>query len=424
MKKALLWFQQDLRLHDNLLLDWVIHNSYEALAVWFVPEDLTPQQKWFQVQSALLLKDSLQKHGMPLYLLMGPPDLGISALAAHLQIEILLTQTSFNSRDDNLLEAVSAGLKNVEIKNLPQQTLIHPDDLPFAIEDMPEVFSKFRRLVEKKWKIRPTVATEAGKYQALTNELPSGLKQFQQNDLAPAEPPYGFQPGEAAALLHLKEYIWDQKSIQHYKLTRNGMIEKSDSSKISIWLSNGTLSVRRVYEEIKNFESQYGENESTQWLIMELLWRDYFKFLSLKIGEKIFLVNGLDNSDRKWRKDAKVFQQWKTGSTGAPFVDANMIELSLTGWMSNRGRQNVASFLAKTLNVDWTLGASYFESQLLDYDAESNWGNWLYLSGQGTDPRDRIFNVEKQAEFYDPQGEYQKLWLSKTRPSSLGNEPA
>lgn len=424
MKKALLWFQQDLRLHDNLLLDWVTHNPCEALAVWFVPENLTPQQKWFQVQSALLLKDSLQKQGLPFYLLMGPPDEGIPALTAHFQIEVLLTQTSFNYRDDNVLEAVSAGLKNIEILNLPQQTLIYPADLPFAIADMPEVFSKFRRLVEKNWKIRPTVATEAGKYQALAAELPSDLKQFQPKDLTPAQLPYGFQPGEAAALLHLKEYIWDQKAIQHYKLTRNGMIEKSDSSKISIWLSNGTLSVRRVYEEIKDFESQHGENESTQWLIMELLWRDYFKFLSLKIGEKIFLVNGLDNSDRKWRKDAKVFQQWKSGYTGSAFVDANMIELNLTGWMSNRGRQNVASFLAKTLNIDWTLGAAYFESQLLDYDAESNWGNWLYLSGQGTDPRDRVFNVEKQAEFYDSQGEYQKLWLSKPRNSNSGNGPA
>lgn len=413
--KALLWFQKDLRLRDNLLLDWAVQNPCEVLAVWFVPENLTPQKKWFQIKSALIFKDALEKKGLPLYLLRGPPEQGIQDLVSHFQINTVLAQTSFNFRDDKVYEAVQTGLKDIHFVQLPQQTLIHPDDVPFTIKEMPEVFSKFRRLVEKKWMIRPTLQTESGKYAAIAGQLPAGTQQFKDSDMTRAELPYGFEPGEAAALLHLQDFIWDKKAILHYKLTRNGMIEKFDSSKISIWLSNGTLSVRRVYEEIKSFEAQHGENESTQWLIMELLWRDYFKFLSLKISEKIFLVNGLDNSDRKWRRETKAFQQWQNGYIGAAFVDANMRELNLTGWMSNRGRQNVASYLAKTMGIDWTWGAAYFESQLLDYDAESNWGNWLYLSGQGTDPRDRIFNVEKQAEFYDSKGAYQKLWLSKPR---------
>lgn len=88
-----------------------------------------------------------------------------------------------------------------------------------------------------------------------------------------------------------------------------------------------------------------------------------------------------------------------------------MIELKKTGWMSNRGRQNVASFFAKNQKLDWRVGAAYFESILVDYDVHSNYGNWMYVSGVGNDPRDRIFNVKSQAERYDPNHKFRQLWL-------------
>jgi len=91
-----------------------------------------------------------------------------------------------------------------------------------------------------------------------------------------------------------------------------------------------------------------------------------------------------------------------------------MIEIKKTGWMSNRGRQNVASFFAKELMLDWRIGAAYFESMLIDYDVHSNYGNWMYVAGVGNDPRDRTFNVDLQAKRYDPQNKYQCLWLQQT----------
>lgn len=98
--------------------------------------------------------------------------------------------------------------------------------------------------------------------------------------------------------------------------------------------------------------------------------------------------------------------------TGYPLVDANLKELFQTGWMSNRGRQNVASFMAKILQLDWRFGAALFEHFLIDYDVSSNYGNWQYISGVGVDPReDRIFNVTLQAKKYDEKGEYIKHWL-------------
>lgn len=92
-----------------------------------------------------------------------------------------------------------------------------------------------------------------------------------------------------------------------------------------------------------------------------------------------------------------------------------MTELNQTGWMSNRGRQNVASYLAKIVKIDWRLGAAYFEKKLIDYDASSNWGNWAYLAGVGQDPRDRIFNTASQAQRYDKEGHYRRLWLKDSK---------
>ena len=107
------------------------------------------------------------------------------------------------------------------------------------------------------------------------------------------------------------------------------------------------------------------------------------------------------------------FARWCNAETGDDFIDANMAELNSTGWLSNRGRQNVASYLAKEVNVPWQYGAEYFERMLLDYDVASNWGNWAYLAGVGQDPRNRKFNSARQAEIYDPEAEYRRKWLAR-----------
>jgi len=113
-----------------------------------------------------------------------------------------------------------------------------------------------------------------------------------------------------------------------------------------------------------------------------------------------------------WKSDREVFEKWRRGETGVRFVDANMKELLQTGYMSNRGRQNVASYLTKVLGINWTFGAAWFESQLIDYDPRINWLKWAYVAGVGNDPRqDRYFSIESQVKKYDPRGDYMKRWL-------------
>ena len=128
--------------------------------------------------------------------------------------------------------------------------------------------------------------------------------------------------------------------------------------------------------------------------------------------DKFFNKDGIYGEDKEWSDDQDILLNWINGKTNEPFVNANMIELSQTGFMSNRGRQNVSNYLTKELKIDWRIGAEYFESMLIDYDVHSNYGNWMYVSGVGNDIRDRKFNVKWQSEKYDPKMKYQNLWLN------------
>jgi deoxyribodipyrimidine photo-lyase len=160
--------------------------------------------------------------------------------------------------------------------------------------------------------------------------------------------------------------MWETDSLRAYKQTRNGLIGEGYSSRLSSWLALGSLSPRVVYAEIRRYERERVNNESTYWLFFELLWRDFFAFVAERWGRRIFAKGGVQGRPRTYRNDRDVFENWKAGRTGQPFVDANLRELAATGYMSNRGRQNAASYLAHDLSIDWRWGAAWVESALLD----------------------------------------------------------
>ena len=225
---------------------------------------------------------------------------------------------------------------------------------------------------------------------------------------------FPFTGGESSGLARLQDYLWTTHSVATYKETRNGLVGKNYSTKFSPWLANGSLSPRMIHDQIKKYERAEVANQSTYWVLFELIWRDYFKFVCLKFGDRVFHRSGILGQDQPWSQNKEQFTAWAEGRTGVPFVDANMRELKRTGWMSNRGRQNVASFLVKDLGLDWRLGAEWFESQLLDHDVCSNYGNWNYAAGIGNDPREnRKFNMIKQAMDYDGEGKFVRLWVEE-----------
>ncbi|KAA0148425.1 hypothetical protein FNF29_06643 [Cafeteria roenbergensis] len=221
--------------------------------------------------------------------------------------------------------------------------------------------------------------------------------------------------GETAALARLRLYLWDEDRLREYKQTRNGMAGQGFSSKLSPWLAVGALSPRQVAAEVARYERERVANESTYWLLFELLWRDYFRFACIGWGSDVFRLAGPKRAldpGRGWSRDPAVWGPWTRAQTGYPLVDACMRELTQSGFMSNRGRQNVASFLARDLEADWRVGAEWFESLLADHDPCSNYGNWTYVAGVGADPReDRYFSIPKQARNYDGHGTFMRLWL-------------
>lgn len=285
------------------------------------------------------------------------------------------------------------------------------DELPMAGAEWPMSFSEFRRKVEKE--MGPVASLDA------PTSLPPPPSGFDFS--LPASPEHDaglFEGGEAAGRKRLNDYVFGQCHVLSYKQTRNGMLSYDDSTRFSPWLANGCLSVRRAWSEVELFEADVEANESTYWVKFELLWREYFRWLMDATGSALFRPEGLATATPDCRPDAQRLQAWRDGATGVPLVDAAMRELAATGYMSNRARQNAASFLVKDLAQDWREGAAWFEHQLVDYDVASNWGNWAYQAGTGTDTRNRWFNVVGQARRYDPNAEYLAHWLPELRELS------
>uniref|UniRef100_A0A3Q3WT40 Cryptochrome DASH n=1 Tax=Mola mola TaxID=94237 RepID=A0A3Q3WT40_MOLML len=424
--------RNDLRLVDNELFHWAQRNAEHIVPLYcFDPQHYLgtynynlpktgPFRLRFLLESIRDLRNTLLNKGSNLVVRRGKPEevvadlikqLGsVSSVAFHEEV------TSEELNVEKRVKDVCAQMK-VKVHTCWGSTLYHRDDLPFHhICRLPDVYTQFRKAVETQSRVRHLFPTPEQ-----LKPLPQGLEEGAiptAADLQQTEPetdPRSAFPcsgGESQALARLKHYFWNTDAVATYKETRNGLIGVDYSTKFAPWLALGCISPRYIYHQIKQYERERTANQSTYWVIFELLWRDYFKFVGAKYGNRLFQIRGLQDKSLPWKRDMKLFNAWKEGRTGVPFVDANMRELAMTGFMSNRGRQNVASFLTKDLGLDWRMGAEWFEYLLIDYDVCSNYGNWLYSAGIGNDPREnRKFNMIKQGLDYDNNGDYIRQWV-------------
>lgn len=422
---GLIWFRNDLRTIDNHSLYNACRENEKVIGIYCLdprhfettPFGFKKTEKFrtkFLLQTLNELQQNLLEKNIRLLIYYGYPEQLIPEISAKYKIDTIYSQNEWTSEEISVEQEIR-NLITVNWKTYYDQFLFHPDDVPF--DDwgkIPEVFTDFRKQLEKKIRVRPTVSISAKPQSNLIEEttpIPGledlGLEDFKQ----PEKTAFPFKGGEIQAKKRIKEYFWDSNKLSVYKKTRNGLVGKNYSSKLSAWLANGSISARTIYWEVQQYEKKIEKNEDTYWLIFELIWRDYFKYISLKHGNKLFKLSGILEKEYKWNQNSKALNQWINGNTTEHFVNANMIEIQKTGWMSNRGRQNVASYWAKEWEQDWRIGAAYFESLLIDYDVHSNYGNWIYNAGVGNDPRDRKFNIKRQAELYDADGKFQKMWL-------------
>jgi deoxyribodipyrimidine photo-lyase len=439
MPTTLYWFRNDLRLQDHpallqaaahatahgqaLLLVYVHEPDQNAPTAWGFRR-MGPHRRRFVADTLQDLHSSLQSLGQTLVLLHGPASDTLTDCARRVNANTVFCEDIAAPEEQAQVQALrDAGLT---VNTVWQSSLLEPADLPFDVADLPQVFTTFRQRVEAAG-IQPhppvPVPTQLPappdvELQTLCGCFGSPAELLQAPEGHDAHERSNFpytlphcQGGETSALAHLQSYLtppWPDR----YKQTRNALQGQHTSSHWSPWLATGALSVRTIWAALQTYEQQHGATDGTYWLWFELLWRDNFRFLHLQHGRQLYAARGLSQLPRP-SHFPKDFQRWCDGDTGEPIVDAGMRELACTGYTSNRMRQIVASYLVHDLACDWRSGAAWFESQLVDFDVYSNQGNWLYVSGRGTDPRQgRRFNPVKQTQDHDPQGRYRKQWLS------------
>lgn len=354
---------------------------------------------------------------------------------------------------------------------------VHSRDLPFKdIADLPNVYTTYRKSLEPLRERPRTQLPTPTELPPLPPNIPAQKAPFKipstwdgllsaimtplemDPTCALTEPPiwptdaqsaHPFSGGEENGLDRIAHLI-RSGAMSSYKATRNGMLGLDFSTKLSAYLAQGHITARQVHWAMKDFEEGQGEgkgiagygkgeNDGTAAVRFELLWRDYMRLCMRKFGHKMFALYGIQPHrkcqddqpiyKKKWRmihkpngagddpkKTMETFQRFRSGRTGVGLIDASNRELFCTGYTSNRARQNVASFLSSHLDIDWRIGAEWYEMLLIDYDVASNWGNWQYVAGVGNDPRQgRVFNPVKQAFDYDGNGEYIKAWVPELR---------
>lgn len=339
---------------------------------------------------------------------------GLSASCAALGIPLLCFPELSTS---NALEKLAPLLHPNALTYGEQSRLF--TDWPLPKAGFPKVFSEFRRRIQA----RPEPPLAAPDLSGLASELlawPSSWLQpppADRSSKAGGDPrsAFPFAGDEASGLARLQHYVFDSEGLRRYKATRNQLVGTEFSSKFSPFLSIGSLSVRRIWQALEAHEARFGPGEGCDWMKQELLWREFFLWSEQAHGEAYYSAGGIQGRQLDAEADRECFQRWTQANCGHPLIDAQLRELNATGYLSNRGRQWVASHFVNSLRLPWTWGARYFEWMLVDADPALNAGNWAYLAGVGSDPRSfggspRQFDLEWQAQRYDPTGEHLKRW--------------
>ena len=437
MKKIGLYlFTNDLRINDNTLLYQASQSVDELLCVVIEPklsaysvrlsqeEHNGAHRHLFIKQAIDALTLNLARLGQRLDVLDRNTSENLVQIIKTQQVTHFFSSSHCAHDERQLIENTLSECPNLLISQQHHTTLFESDAFPFELTKLPRSFTKFRLQVE-----RLDVNSEENVITCLPPAPQTATECYRESITELNDSKTGdYIGGETAGLTHLENYF-SHDYAGTYKQTRNALDGIDNSTKFSPWLALGCVSPKTIYRHLKQFEAHRGANDSTYWIYFELLWREYFYWKCLTLGTSLFGWDSNDLSNEQFldTNAGSSFARWKSGNTNYPIVDACMRQLNSTGYMSNRGRQLVASCLIHELGIDWRHGAAYFESQLIDYDVASNWGNWAYIAGalnsqatQNANKRNaanqsqsksRHFNLVKQTEMYDPDHTFIKKWL-------------
>ncbi|CAG4989001.1 Cryptochrome DASH [Dyadobacter sp. CECT 9275] len=394
-QRIIFWFRNDLRLHDNEALYQAAKNSYEIVPVYvFDPRQFETTRLGFRrtgafraqliIESVAELRNRLKALGADLLIRVGEPEKIIAQLAEDYHADYVYTTKKIGPKETRIESLLSKNLKihNVDIKLFWIDTLLNVQDLPFSIAKLPHGFDSYWQMVKDRLPVK-TILPAPEKL-----HLPSDYDP----GLMPEVPSLGFQPdeisetytgeipqgGENTGLELLSQLVNELK-----QGTSSATYDHITDSRLSLWIALGCVSARQIYTQLAKLpEKTPGRNET----IKNLFERDYAHFTLLKYGPRLFKPSGIKHLfEHRWNNDPVIFEKWKLGETENPEINKIMLKLKATGYPNLAERYQAANYLVNELDINWTWGATYFESLLLDYDVAVSWGRWNQVAKVGVE---------------------------------------
>lgn len=415
LENGLFIFRRDFRIIDNITLNLLNSKCKNIYAIFiFTPEQVGKNNEFksnncvqFMIESLQDLENEIKNNGGKLYFFYGDNNKIINKCIKEFNIDIVgfnLDITPFaKKRDEDIINICQT--YNIVIECNYDYYLFKPDEITTGSGEPYQKYTPYYEKAVKK-KIPPPENKKKINFKksniSLSEkiELKEAMKKFTK-----INPNILIHGGREEALKTMKTAIITQKK---YSQTRN--ILSKNTSLLSPYIKFGCVSIREVYYSFKGNKD----------FLKQLYWRDFYAQILDNFPHVLKSSLKSQYDKIKWTKNKKYLEAWKEGNTGFPIVDACMRQMNTTGWMHNRGRLIVASFLVKTLLINWRDGEKYFAQQLIDYDVSNNNGNWGWTSSTGADsqPYFRIFNPYSQGEKYDEDCEYIKKWVPELKDVS------
>ncbi|MGB5609856.1 cryptochrome/photolyase family protein [Eudoraea sp.] len=402
-KVSIFWFRRDLRLHDNAGLYNALKGSHPVLPIFIFDTEILQSLPENDARVTFIY-DSLQEMRKKMKeqcqssigIYYGNPLDIFKNLINQYDIQNVYTNRDYEpyaqKRDNEIAQELK--LSGIKFKTFKDQVIFEENEIVKDDGKPYVVYTPYMRKWKEKFKTdEPVMAYDS---ESLLNRV---FKQADLPNLLLEE--IGFKRSEIA----VPAYEISSSLLNSYEKTRNFPAIEKGTSKLGPHLRFGTVSTRQTV-----LKALSARNET---FLNELIWREFFMQILWHFPHTVYKAFKPKYDRIPWRNDEKEFEMWKKGETGYPLVDAGMRELNSTGFMHNRVRMLVASFLCKHLLIDWRWGEAYFASKLLDFELSSNIGNWQWAAGSGVDaaPYFRIFNPLTQVEKFDQQKEYINKWV-------------
>ena len=417
MNKVIVWFRQDLRLHDNEALCEAAQVSSHIVPVYVFDERVLNGKtrfgfektgkfrRQFISESVSNLRDNLRSMGSDLIVRTGRPEVELFDLARTLKTSWIFCNRERTPQEVEVQDKLEQRLWSIgqEIRYSRGKMLYYTSDWPNPVTHTPDQFASFLKETERLVAIRepldiPSIGGTIG--------LPPDAGEIPERDRRSSS---RFRGGESEGLVLLERL---RNSLESGESDSNSLMSETH---LSPWLSQGCLSPKMVYSSLKTLLA--AGNPIAGDMYRGLLMRDYLRLMTKKYYKSVFERSGVSGIDEGLTEDTdESFWSWARGATREPIIDAAMRQLNTTGYLPHKLRYLAARYLIEELGISWRLGASFFESLLVDYDPCSNWVNWCNIAGVGPDVREeRAVNYELQAKRLDPTGEYINRWLSVDR---------